>query len=595
MKLVTPMLIALLVLLYASYRASSCAAIEPPPEVIAAEDARVAAMQKATAATIAIFANEGQGGGSGVIISPDGYALSNFHVTSEAGVAMKCGLPDGRLYDAVIVSVDPTGDVALLKLLGRDDFPAAEIANSDEVQAGDWCFAAGNPFLLANDYQPSVSYGVVSGTHRYQYPSGTLLEYADCIQTDAAINPGNSGGPLFNASGQLIGINGRGSFEKRGRVNVGVGYAISINQIMHFLGYLKSGRIVDHATLGATVATDKDGRVVIDDLLEDSDAYRRGLRYDDEVVAFGGREIRTVNAFKNVLGIYPNGWRVPLTFRRDGKRFDILVRLAPAHRTGELEAVVRASGEQEPEMPEEEPAPGDESEPKKPAPKQPGAKKHPKPKQVELPADVAKLYEDRPGYVNYYFNLQNRDRVWKKFQSQGAKFAAGETWKLAGVDRRGGEVQVSISPELGILTLPAGESKASFVEELRLSLSPPGSGGLLVALHLWQRLLTVGPERFGEVYYLGTMPLAGHKELVDVLVGIHGGIETRFCFASDTGQLLALEMYPDDDIDPCEISFGDYREFEGHLLPHRLEVRHADATFLTLEVKSYVLEKKLSN
>lgn len=593
MKVASTLLIAFAVAASIICRVSTCAAIEPPPEVLAAEAARIAAIEKATASTIAIFANEGQGGGSGVIISPDGYALSNFHVTSEAGIAMKCGLPDGKLYDAVIVSVDPTGDVALLKLLGRDDFPAAEIADSDQVQAGDWCFAAGNPFLLANDYQPSVSYGVVSGTHRYQYPAGTLLEYADCIQTDAAINPGNSGGPLFNASGQLIGINGRGSFEKRGRVNVGVGYAISINQIKHFLGYLKSGRIVDHATLGATVSTDEEGRVVIDDLLEDSDAYRRGLRYDDEVVAFGGREIRTVNAFKNVLGIYPNGWRVPLTFRRDGKRYDILVRLAPAHRTGELEAVVRAGGVEPPEMqPEKEPAPGDESEPKKPSPKKPGAAKHPKAKQAELPAEVAKLYEDRPGYVNYYFNLQNRERVWKKFQSQGARLEAGETWRMLGADRRRAEVQVSLAPELGILTLTAGESKASFEEELRLSLTPPGSGGLLVALHLWQRLLTVGPERFGEVYYLGTMPLAEQKELVDVLVGIYGGIETRFCFAPDTGRLLALEMYPDDDVDPCEISFSDYREFEGHLLPHRLEVRHADATFLTLEVKSYVLEKK---
>ena len=84
-------------------------------------------------------------------------------------------------------------------------------------------------------------------------PAGTLLEYTDCLQTDASINPGNSGGPLFDAEGRLIGINGRGSFEKRGRVNVGVGYAISINQIKNFLGYLHSGRIVDHATLGARV------------------------------------------------------------------------------------------------------------------------------------------------------------------------------------------------------------------------------------------------------------------------------------------------------------------------------------------------------
>ena len=112
---------------------------------------------------------------------------------------MKCGLSDGKLYDAVIVGVDPTGDLAMVQLLGRDDFPAAELGDSDLMHAGDWCFTAGNPFLLATDFHPSIAYGIVSGTHRYQYPDGTLLEYADCLQVDAAINPGNSGGPLFNA------------------------------------------------------------------------------------------------------------------------------------------------------------------------------------------------------------------------------------------------------------------------------------------------------------------------------------------------------------------------------------------------------------
>src|SRR5947199_406932 len=94
----------------------------------------------------------------------------------------------------------------------------------------------GNPFLLATDFKPTVTFGLVSGVHRYQYPAGTLLEYTDCIQIDTSINPGNSGGPLFNMDGELIGINGRGSFEKRGRVNSGVGYAISINQIKNFMG-----------------------------------------------------------------------------------------------------------------------------------------------------------------------------------------------------------------------------------------------------------------------------------------------------------------------------------------------------------------------
>ena len=183
---------------------------------------------------------------------------------------------------------------------------------------------------------------MVSGVHRYQYPAGTLLEYADCLQVDAAINPGNSGGPLFDDQGRLIGINGRGSFEKRGRVNVGVGYAISINQIKNFLGHLKSGRVVDHATLGARVASDSRRRVVVDDILTSSDAFRRGLRYGDEVLSFAGRPTSTVNGFKNVLGIYPKGWRVPLVYRRDDQIVDILVRLSGVHAEAELAQLLDA-------------------------------------------------------------------------------------------------------------------------------------------------------------------------------------------------------------------------------------------------------------
>src|SRR5207248_11670900 len=160
-------------------------------------------------------------------------------------------LPDGVLYDAVAVGIDKVGDVALIKLLPKkagQDFPCATLGDSDAVKAGDWSLALGNPFLLATDFTPTVTFGLVSGTHRYQRPEGgVLLEYTDCIQVDASINPGNSGGPLFNAKGELIGINGRGSFEKRGRVNSGVGHAISINQIKHFLAHLYAGLDTDHA------------------------------------------------------------------------------------------------------------------------------------------------------------------------------------------------------------------------------------------------------------------------------------------------------------------------------------------------------------
>src|SRR4051812_46783296 len=298
-------------------------ATDPDPAVLAAESARVETIARISQPTIAIFDPNGQGGGSGEIISPDGYGLTNFHVASATGAAMKCGLPAGRLLDAVLVGLDPGGDVALIKLIGHSDLPAAKLGDSDSARVGDWVYVVGNPFLLADDFKPTITYGILSGVHRYQYPSGTLLEYADCLQTDAAINPGNSGGPMFDSDGRLIGINGRGSFEKRGRVNVGVGYAISINQIKRFIGVLKSGRIVDHASLGATVSTDAEHRVVVDDILDDTDAYRRGLRYGDELVRFGGRDITSTNAFKNALGTYPVGWRVPLTYRRDGKEYDI--------------------------------------------------------------------------------------------------------------------------------------------------------------------------------------------------------------------------------------------------------------------------------
>src|SRR5690606_3419009 len=105
----------------------------PDPAVLAAQSKRAAAIAKASAATVAIFDASGGGGGSGVIISPDGFALTNFHVTAPCGPAMKCGLNDGKLYDAVIVGIDPVGDVALIQLLGRDDFPTAEIGDSDQV------------------------------------------------------------------------------------------------------------------------------------------------------------------------------------------------------------------------------------------------------------------------------------------------------------------------------------------------------------------------------------------------------------------------------------------------------------------------------
>lgn len=588
----------LLITLVAIFSVNTVCADETLEKVLQAESKRIEVIAKASQATVAIFSPGGKGGGSGVLISSDGYALTNFHV-SNIGPALECGLNNGKIYDAVVVGIDPTGDVALIKLLGRNDFPVAPMGDSNRVRAGHWVFAAGNPFLLAEDFTPSISFGIVSGTQRYQYPSGTLLEYADCIQTDAAINPGNSGGPLFNVHGEVIGINGRGSFEKRGRVNVGVGYAISINQIKKFLGHLKSGRVVDHASLGATVTTDDQNRVVVDDILDTSDAYRRGLRYDDELARFGGREIGTVNAYKNSIGTFPKGWRVPMSYRRDGKTIDTFVRLQGAHRDGELKKLLKGK---------QEPTPN----PKKEKPKLPKLPKIP----VELfgksklPSIVAKHYTKKNGYINYYFNKQNQDRVLKAYSELCSLSSNEGNWTITGSVDGSGDFKLIQNETSASLEHPKGQFSVKFGKKLltdhpktlrkrraspsfgRDSFGPPGSGGMFAAIHLWQRFLIKGPKRYGEIYYLGTAPVANSKKLADILVCTYSGIETWFYFDSDNGQLLCLEMTSDEDLDPCEILFSDYKGQAGKQLPHHWEVRFGDKTFGQFDIKTFSLNSE---
>ncbi len=562
---------------------ATAVAAEVPQPVLDAQQQRIAAIAKATTSAVAVFANNGNGGGSGVVITPDGYALTNFHVVQPAGSYMKCGMADGKLYEAIIVGIDPVGDVALIKLLGRTDFPAATLADSDQVQVGDWCFAVGNPFLLATDFQPTVTYGIVSGVHRYQPPSGTLLEYADCIQTDAAINPGNSGGPLYDAQGDLIGVNGRGSFEKRGRVNVGVGYAISINQIRKFLGCLKAGRIVDHATLGATVAASDDGRVLVSNILESSDAYRRGLRYDDEIVSFGGRPIGTVNGFKNALGIYPKGWRVPLVLRRDGQEQEIQVRLTGVHATEELQRLMQRRPRPQPDEPRpDRPKPGDAPRPQLPKPDQPRPMPNPdsppppsRPGQpeVKIPPEIQKMIQPRGSFANYYFNELNRDRVWAAAEAKGDFGTLAGDWKLVGQLAEGGKFEVTLGSEHSQGAFPAGPAKVEEGKDLDQQLDPAGSSGLLAALHLWRQLLVVGPQQFGDVYYYGTAPYANVAELADVLIATRNVAEANLAFDPQSGLLAVMEMAVDPDADSCELRFSDYRDLGGRQFPHAIEVR----------------------
>ena len=548
--------------------------------VIQAEQARTEVIHRISPAVVAIFGPEGGGGGSGVLISADGYALSNFHVTSATGDFMKCGLNDGHVYDAVIVGIDPTGDVALIKLQGRNDFPTAKIGNSHKLRVGQWVYVVGNPFLLATDFQPTVTYGIVSGVHRYQYPAGTFLEYTDCIQVDASINPGNSGGPLFNSEGELVGINGRASFMKRGRVNSGAGYAISINQVMNFLDYLRSGRVVDHGTIGATVSSDATGNVAVDRILESSQAYRRGLRTGDEIVSFASRPIRSVNQFKNILGIYPRGWSLPLVYRRDQNKHKIVVTLTGLHSESELmKFTQKPMGHP--------PIPHEPHEEKKPIEEPPPVKAQPEltPREQEL----RKLVEKRTGYANWYFNKLEQQRVLAALEPMAGLTRLSGRWLLQGTTADEKPFRIALTDD-GLGLELAGEPYFHALDGQTVLDEPPQTGGLLLALHHLRLFLTRRDESFPEFYYLGSLPLDGTGERVDALVTELTGVEARWYFSRQQRTFVGFDLQLPADVDPCEIRFDDLAETDDILFPRRLTVRHQGKEYATFLLKNVTWE-----
>lgn len=324
-------------------------------EALREEEERVELISRLSKTVVCIFDPMLRGGGSGVLIDADGYGLTNFHVV-ESLLAQRRGLgglSDGRLYELHVLGVDPGGDVAMFRLgravpppqppalasaTGATDESTTQVAaaartfefvrlgRSHRVSVGDPVLAMGNPFMLSEDFTPTVTRGIVSGIHRYQYGEGNQLLYSDCIQTDAAINPGNSGGPLFNAAGELIGINGRISINSRGRLNVGVGFAIGIDQIRRFMPGLRAGLLVRHGTLQATV-TDRDNKVLFDRILEDGPAWRAGIRPGDRLLAINGTPIHSANHVASLLGTYPENWPLVLTTEHNAVRTEQTVRL----------------------------------------------------------------------------------------------------------------------------------------------------------------------------------------------------------------------------------------------------------------------------
>ncbi|MGB7326961.1 MAG: trypsin-like peptidase domain-containing protein [Rubripirellula sp.] len=576
--------------------------VQIPATLQAAEQSRIDAIARAMPSTVCVFVPGGGGGGSGMLISPDGFALTNFHVTSPAGTFMRCGLSDGNVYDAVIVGIDPVGDLAMIRLIGldgktRNDFPVATFGSSRTAQPGDWCMVIGNPFLLATNLQPTVTYGILSGVGRYQYPSGTLLEYGDCLQTDASINPGNSGGPIYDAEGKLLGIVGRCSFEKRGRVNVGVGYAISINQAENFLGVLRSGRIVDHATLGATVATDPDGGVRVTNILESSDAYRRGLRYGAEILEIDGRVVQTANDLQNVLATFPAGWRIPLRFRIDGNSRDTLVRLASVHGPDEL--LEKMAGALPPPPPREEPKPDEEGDGESDKNEQEDAPEDDEPDSPHgnnpIPKSVTDQLIERKGYANYHFNQIEQDDFIVELRDQYPAQGTGENdeptgWIIEGETADGDASTVMIRVTSGKMAMIVGERPVQIETkgELYEAVTRRSPVGMLAALDAWRRMLATGPKQFGETFYWGTMPLGGQRPLRDCVVGIDGEMETRWLSHPDSHKLEAVEVFADRDEDPAELWI--LRDgAESDAVPTFLDLRYGTESLLKVKVKSWKL------
>ncbi|HEV8436700.1 MAG TPA: Do family serine endopeptidase [Methylomirabilota bacterium] len=259
---------------------------------------------------------EARATGSGVIVDPRGYILTNHHVVESAG-AVEVRLSDDRKFPATIVGRDPKTDLAVLKIdASPDSLPVAALGDSDKLRAGQWAIAIGNPFGLDR----TVTIGHISATGRTRVGVAT---YEAFIQTDASINPGNSGGPLLNIEGKVIGINTAMVSSAQG-----IGFSIPINMAREIMTQLISkGRVV-RGWLGIVIqeltpelaegfGVRPNGGVLVADVMKDSPAETAGLRPGDIIVEFGAEPIKDVSDLqKRVAGVEP-GRPTPLVVIRD--------------------------------------------------------------------------------------------------------------------------------------------------------------------------------------------------------------------------------------------------------------------------------------
>jgi S1-C subfamily serine protease len=274
------------------------------------------------------------GGGSGVIVRPDGLMLTNDHVIGrKRSFTVRIG--DGRSFKAKVLGTDPVGDLAALKLEVPEGqtVPHLQLGDSGGLRVGDEAVAIGNPFALGVlDQAPTFTVGIISALNHTQ---GT---YAECIVTDAEVNPGNSGGPLLNMAGEVVGINGQISTRFGLRSNTGLGFAISSRQIAIWLPRLEAagGGEVKHARI-AGLEFEKGPResaasVVVKDVADGSPAAAAGFKAGDAIVNLDGAAVANALRLAGLLGIYPDGHRVPVTVKRGDGEAELEVTLTAPER-----------------------------------------------------------------------------------------------------------------------------------------------------------------------------------------------------------------------------------------------------------------------
>ena len=270
--------------------------------------------------------------GSGVVVTTDGYILTNYHVV-EGADTVNVDFTDGRTLSAKIVGTDKPSDLALLKVSGSN-FKAVALGNSDNVRVGDVVLAVGNPLNVGQ----TVTMGIISAKGRSTGVGDG--SYEDFLQTDAPINHGNSGGALVNMRGELVGINSQ--IMSNTDANIGIGFAIPANMAKHVMDDLRTNGKVTRAQLGVTVQSvtsdiaaslglKQNGGAIISGVGDGSAAERAGLKRGDVILSFNGQPVQDTNSLRNRVADSGPGSTAEVVINRDGSEKKIAVKLDEAN------------------------------------------------------------------------------------------------------------------------------------------------------------------------------------------------------------------------------------------------------------------------